>query len=42
MLKQTNANVATFVANLALQDPLYPRDDFYAARTNAVKLYHHV
>ena len=40
--KETDADVAAFVARLALQDPLDPQDAFYGGHTNAIKLYHHV
>ena len=42
MLKQTDADMAAFVADLALQDPLHPHDTFYSGCTNAIKLYYHV
>ena len=41
-LKETDADVAAFVARFDLKDPLNPRDAFYGGRMNAIKLYHHV
>ena len=40
--KETDVDVADFIARLALQDPLDPRDTFYGSCTNAIKLYDHV
>ena len=40
--KETDVDVATFVAQLDLQDPLNPRDALDGGRTSTIKLYHHV
>ena len=39
-LKDTDPEVASFVADLDLQAPLEPCEAFYGGRTNATRLYH--
>ena len=39
-MKQENKEIATFVDQLNIVEPMNPRDAFCGGRTNAVKLYH--
>ena len=39
-MKQENKDIATFVDQLNIVEPMNPRDAFCGGRTNAVKLYH--
>lgn len=38
-MKLDDPNVAAFVANVDVSDPLKPRDAFYGGRTEAIALY---
>ena len=41
-MKNEREEIKTFVDQLAIVEPLNPRDAFCGGRTNAAKLYHHV